>query len=278
MKNNDMNTIADLNLNAFTQSSFFQNVISYTPKLLAAALILLIGWLAATILAKLTKSLFLKIGIDSFHKKNQAELPDDEFLNNLTFSSILSKFVYWGVMLATLVATVETLGLSKLSAIFDQLLDYLPRLVSGIILLVIFFIIAGILKNTLRKKLRGLGLSYANFIGNSVYWLLIVVGFSMSLNHLQIETSLVSRIILVIMLSLCLTISIALGFSMKEISTKIIYSHYARDVFTIGTEIQINGESVTVVNVKATTTIVETIDGRRKFIPNSELMNTILEE
>ena len=102
------------------------SMVATLPKLLGCIIILILGYIVAKIVATVVKTAVSRVGIDKFGEK----LEDIDFIqkNNLKIkiSSILSKILYFFILLIFIVAATDVLGMPALSDLFKNMLNYIP--------------------------------------------------------------------------------------------------------------------------------------------------------
>ncbi len=122
-----------------------QQVVAFTPRLLGAAVLLLVGWLIALAVAAFTKGVLNRTKLDN---RIAAGITGREDIPQL--EKLISGLVFWSIMLLTIVAVLQTLELEvasrPLNNLLDQLIGFLPKLVGAGILLGVAWLIATIVK------------------------------------------------------------------------------------------------------------------------------------
>jgi hypothetical protein len=139
--------------NIFTDIT--QMIGNYVPNLLGAIAILAIGWIVASIIARVVKSILKKTEIDD---KIAAKFNAEGSKKPFQLEHTISRGVFWFLMLFVLVAFFQALQLTiitePLNNLLDQVLSYLPQVLGAGAL----FLIAWLLATVLRKLIvTGLG-------------------------------------------------------------------------------------------------------------------------
>ena len=120
-----------------------QDTWSYLPSLLAALAILVLGWLASTVLGALVRG-----GIRRTTAGDKAVqwVRGEEPAPPMDVASIAGRLAFWIGMLFVLVAFFQVLNLTlvtePLNALLAQVAEFLPRLIGAAILLVIAWVVA----------------------------------------------------------------------------------------------------------------------------------------
>ncbi|MGB3562546.1 MAG: hypothetical protein WBC09_05740, partial [Thermoanaerobaculia bacterium] len=128
------------NLGASLQESFSTMVAgmsSYLPHLVAALAILIVGWLLALVISKVVRAALRRTTLDNkiagWVRAEGEAVPDIE--------PAISRIVFWLVMVFVLMAFFSALKLTvvtgPLDSFLDEIFQYLPRILSaGLLLLV----------------------------------------------------------------------------------------------------------------------------------------------
>ncbi|MDF1500142.1 MAG: mechanosensitive ion channel [Anaerolineales bacterium] len=184
-------------------NQFLNQVLSYVPLLLGAGVLLLVAWLLATALRFIVIRLLQASKLDE-RLSTQADI---EVTDQQAISSTLGNVVYWLVLLLFLPAVLGALGLQGLlepvQGVVDDILGYLPNLLSAALILLIGWLASRIARQIITNLLASVGvdrigeragfeaalggqrLSYV--IGTIIYVLIIIPIIIAALNALQIE-------------------------------------------------------------------------------------------
>ncbi|MEQ9486326.1 mechanosensitive ion channel [Coleofasciculus sp. F4-SAH-05] len=204
-----------------TQAGFqgiVQNLSNFVPNLIAAILILIVGWIVALIAKSITKGLLNRTRIDNqiaqwFAGGQQgAEVPPIE--------KWIASAVYWIIIVFTVVAVLQTLKLEVVSLplnnFLDQILIFLPKIFGAAILLGVAWLLASLVKLLTTRGLRALGLderlgeqfsetppsaagetqrqtnqfSLSETMGNALYWFIFLLFLPSILSTLGLEGTL----------------------------------------------------------------------------------------
>ncbi|MBN3893615.1 MAG: mechanosensitive ion channel [Nostoc sp. JL31] len=184
-----------------------QQLILFTPRLLGAVAILLVGWLIAAIAAALTQGILKRTNIDNRIAAGitgRQDVPQVE--------KLLSSLVFWSIILLTAVAVLQTLDLEiasqPLNNFLNQLIGFLPKLVGAGILLAAAWFLATIVKIITVRSLQAFNLderlnpepedrapslnqlSLSETIGNALYWFIFLLFLTPVLEALTLQQAL----------------------------------------------------------------------------------------
>ena len=118
--------------------------VAWLPNLLAAIVILIIGWIVGRLLGAGVAALLDRLGIDdalartSVGKAIVRQYGGDGSRGIVTFFDLL---VRWFVYLIAIVAAANALNLAFLTALFTTIIAYLPFIAAFVIILIVGFIV-----------------------------------------------------------------------------------------------------------------------------------------
>jgi len=164
------------------------------PRILGAILILIVGWIAAV---------FVRAGVRRLLAAAQlngriAETTEQKF----DLESGLSAGAFWLIILITLIGVFNSLDLVLASGPFEvlvkQIAAYLPRLVAGVLLMLVAWFVAVALRAVVNRVLDASGwdekLSASagmqpmrKSVGNMLFWLVILLFVPAILNVLDLD-------------------------------------------------------------------------------------------
>lgn len=188
----------------FSLSSFVNNLGSFLPTLLGAILVLVVGLILAYVIAWAIKGILSKTGVD----ERIDSLVNSGSNSGISVAKWISDGVFWLIALLAVIGFLNALDLTvvsePLSNLVTTVLEYLPRLFSAGILLVVAWAIATIVKTLVNKALEGFNLDdrlaentgvdpRANSVrihetlGTALYWFVFLLFLPPVLNALNLN-------------------------------------------------------------------------------------------
>lgn len=182
---------------------FTETTGSYIPRILGALAIFIIGWLIALILSSLLRKVLQRMSLNSrlarWISTKEEEKPVD-------LEKGIAKLLFYLILLFVLVASFQTLGITLITEPINNLLNalfmYAPQLLGSLVLVVIAWVVAKVMKMIVEK-----GLTVAKFnekIGDKagveaeklpmsktlselVFWMVLLMFFPAILSTLGLE-------------------------------------------------------------------------------------------
>ena len=211
-----------------------QEIMRILPGILAAVLLLLVGWLLAKIFSRLITRLFRLLHFD----KLASRINELQWMQKAEYkivpSKIIGKFVYWVILLLFIITATDTLGWVAVSQSFNQLITYLPQLFGAIIIFVVGFYLSNLIKDFIKTTLQSFEIASASLLAETAFYIIMIIVSITALEQAGVETSLLTSNITLIIGSFLLAFAVAFAISSREIFKNILSSYYGRGNFHVG--------------------------------------------
>ncbi|MEM7323171.1 MAG: hypothetical protein AAF531_08805 [Actinomycetota bacterium] len=186
----------------------FDGLIGFLPNLIGFLLILFIGWIVARVISNLAKRLFTAINLD--HYLDRAGIGGPlERAGYADSGRFVAKILYYTVMLLVLKVAFGALGIDALNEPFDQLIEWIPKAIVALVLI----IVGGIVANVVRDLVSGItsGQTYSELVTNIAgigVWLIFGLA---ALDQAQIASDLIDTLTTALFASLSAIMIIKFG-------------------------------------------------------------------
>jgi len=191
-------------------------------------------------------------------------------------SLLLAKAVFWIVLLFIVKNAAARVGVQDVTLLIDSVIAFLPKVVTSAIIMLVGFMVADVVQNAVKNALEAVGLDYAKSLANILLGFIFVLVLTVALSQLGIETVLLNASVKIILGALGLAAAISLGLGLKGLAKGVVSGVYARDIYKVGTEIEIEGELAKVAGVGPVTTKLQRKDGGFIMVPNEELITKVV--
>lgn len=132
-------------------------ILSILPNILAAILIIAIGWLIAQLVRKIVTNLVVSAGVDQLGSRFGLSEGDD----SPSLSWIIGTIVYVLILIPVAIAGLEALRIQAISepaiAMLDQVLNALPKIFTATLILIIAYFIAQYISEFVSNILSNVG-------------------------------------------------------------------------------------------------------------------------
>lgn len=192
------------------------------PKIIAFGVILVIGWLIASLIAKGIVALLHMVRFNELATRSGFSGFVQKMGTESDASGLIATIVKWFIQLIVLVVAFDALGLPAVSDVLRQLLLWLPNLVVALVVLMI----GGLAANALGKIVRG-ATDEAGFdnpdllakIASIAVWAFAIL---IAVNQIGVATTLVNTLFMAVVGALALAFGLAFGLGGRETAAEIL--------------------------------------------------------
>lgn len=248
-----------------------QTIMSALPNIIGAFFLLIIGWIIAKIMSFVVRKGLVVLGFDKLAKKINADELLDRANINTAASTIVSKFVYWVLILLFFVTASDTLGWVVVSSSISDLIAYLPRLFSAIVLFVIGFYIASFVRKGIKGVLQSLSVASSQVISNIAFYIIVVIITLTALDQAGVDTAILTSNVTIVIGGIVIAFAVSFGIGSRDILSNILSSFYSRKNFVVGDVITIGDVTGTITTIDNTSCIIKTSKGKT-VIPVKRLL------
>jgi small-conductance mechanosensitive channel len=237
-----------------------------------AFIVFLMGWILAKVLSRVVFEMLNRMKFDHLAEKLNAK----EFMEKanliMTPAGLVSKFLYWLVMLLVFTTVSDMLGWTRVSIEISKLLSYLPNLFFAVVFFVIGTYIAQFIRNIITGATATLGISAGKIIGNIVFYFLFIIVIIASLDQAGMDTAIISSNLLLIIGTVLLSSGIAYGVASIEFVRNILAGFFTRKIYKVGQSIEIDGEKGRIMDITNVALTLQKPNGDLMLIPTSMLV------
>ncbi len=267
-------------LNAFPAFGMLEQMlidfIQVLPKIALALIILIVGWILAKIIAGVFRKLLVKTPLDEAAEKlNAIDLVQKTNIKVIP-STVLSKIIYYILLLFSVVAAADVLSMDAISDLITDIISFIPRLlVAGIVLMIGIFI-ADFIKDIITTICQSLGIPSAKMIGGFVFWFIFLTALVSAMGQAGIETDFIMSNLSLLLAGGVFAFALGYGIASRDMMANFLASFYTKDKVTIGDKITLDGVTGEVIDMDNNSLTLQSED-RRIFIPLKKLSSENLE-
>ena len=265
-------------LNSLNQ--FFAQVIEAIPHIIAAGIILLIGyiigravgWAIAKILDKMNfENTISKTGVGQAVSRS-----------GWSMSRIISTAARWFIYIFFITAAVNALQFTQLSEALQSIWLWIPNLIAFIIIIIIGSIIADFVGNWAQRELPARGVPGGKIIGLGAKGILYAIVFVTAITQLQIGAGILNMVIAALVWGIAGAIAIGLGvglaYALKDLLPSLIYGvTNVRSILKPGQKVKFNGRVGTIKQAGAFHIILEDDKGVTIVVPTKHIAEKEIE-
>ena len=243
------------------------------PNLLGGIIVLLIVLLLARLISGGIERLLRTISFDKFAERVHIT----RFLQqaNITVSPsfIIGRFIYWVFILLIISSAAETLNWIPVSYQIQRFLEYLPHFVTAVIILIVGWYFATVIRDFLRRSMGSLGISAGRVLSTAIYYLLFIMIALTALEQARVDTRILSTNLLIIISSVMLAAAISYGFASRDVLSNILAGFFNKRTFQKGMTIEVDDVRGIIMEVTNISVTLQINENERVVIPSQILLN-----
>lgn len=164
------------------------SVATFVPKFVAFLAILIIGYFVAKAIQKILDKVLERVGFDRAVERGGVRQALAR--SRYDASDILSKLVFYALMLFILQLAFGVFGSNPISDLIYAVIAFLPKVFVAVVIVVVTAAVAAAVKEVVEASLGGL--SYGRALAGAASGAVLVVGLFAALNQLQIAPEIVN--------------------------------------------------------------------------------------
>ncbi len=196
----------------------WDKTISFLPELIAALIVVIVGFFIANGLGILTEKIVNLLKIDNILEKMGFNRLISRTSLRLKTGRFLGGVVYWLVAVAFLITAADILNLDAVSVFLQKILNYLPNLIVAVLILVATFYFANFLKNVVRHSAKAAKMEESDLLGSITWWVIVIFGFTSALTQLSISPDTMSFLGKSMIAMLALAGALAFGLGGRDLA------------------------------------------------------------
>lgn len=237
--------------------------VSYLPWLIAALLVLLIGWRVARLLR--TASMKAARGLNTLLRRFGTRAKDKgRSATELTpvLVRLIGNIVFWLTILVSITLAARIAQLDMFTEWLSQIVTWLPAVLVGGLILLAGFLVSTVARDTVSAALESTGSQQSEILGLAVQIAIFTAAMVIGLNQVGIDVSFLTTLFGVIVGGVLLGISLAFGLGARVYVSNILGAHQARDQLERGQTVRIGDIEGQVIEFTSTAVILATESGR----------------
>jgi hypothetical protein len=258
--------------------AFATEIATSAPKIIAAAILLIIGLVVGKIIARVVertaKKILKKANLQSISESRVIE----ETVGKIDSAHLIAATVKWFVYLFFIVAAINELQLQQLTTALTSLWLWIPNVLAFVMIVIIGSIIANYVIKWINHELVTHNYGESRYIGIGVKIVIYSIVFAVGLTQIGIGQSVIPTLVSAFSWSIAAAIgtaiAIGLGFTLKDVLPTVIAGTSGhRSIYKVGQAIRIGDISGTITSSEMFHIIVTNEKNESVVIPTKDLMN-----
>lgn len=204
--------------------------ITFLPLLVGAILVLVIGWIIAVAVGNLVKHALKALKInDVFDRITGLKSAVQRAGFELNVAGFVGGIVKWFLIIVSLLAATDILGLTGVSVFLNQVVAYIPNIVVATVMIIAGTIFANFVQKIAKASAETAKLPHGSGAAAIVKWAVLIFTFLAALIQLGIAPELLQTLFTGFVALLAIAGGIAFGLGGKNVAERAL-GHLERDI------------------------------------------------
>jgi len=234
-------------------------ITAYLPRVMMAALVLLLGWLLARLFRLLVVRAVGKLDHlwQSFiSRQGMGHLPPRQ-----PPVKIVGELIFWLVLLIFVTLSAEILGLSIFGLWLKEIISYLPLIASGLLIILIGFVVSSLSRDLVVSAANTSGSTHGDILGRATQFAILFVAIIIGVDQIGIDIAFISIVAGIVLASLLGGIALAFGLGARTHVSNIIAANQLRQIYQLGDKVRIGDIEGRIIDIMVSRVIIETETG-----------------
>lgn len=241
-------------------SAFLGKASQFLPKLIGALLLLLVGWLIARLLRSIGTNVVMTV--ERVLSQSSIARTGASVKLPLISARLLGGILFWLVLLFFVTAATEVMGLGIFTSWLAQLVGYLPTVAAGGLIIVVGVLAARMARQLVEAAPIGEVRAQRELLGRMVQAVILITAILVGADQIGVRVTFVVIMAAVIVAALVGAAALSVSLASRSYVANLIGSHYLRQTYAIGQQVRVDGYEGKILEMSATSLVLETRDGR----------------
>ncbi|MEM7151363.1 MAG: hypothetical protein AAF799_00905 [Myxococcota bacterium] len=243
------------------------------PSLISGVVVLLVGWLAAVVARSVCARVLGMTRLDAAVGSTRLARILDAFSEGLTPSRAVASLVYLAVLLMTVMAAADVLGLEAVGSVVGAALGYVPSVLSALLVFAVGAYAAGAARRAVGAVLHEMNSPMASTLESATELGLLGLTVLIAVNLLGIDISFVTSSLGLVLGVVLATIAFLFAWSMRKPAEEIIANYYLRRLVRLGDEVALGTIRGTAERFCPLGLLVRDGEGNQHFVPARHVLD-----
>ena len=241
-------------------STMIKSLIGFMPQLIGAFSIIVLGWIVARLMKALTVKAF--VSLDRFSTLvGLGKISAGRRLNPAILT-IVGNVAFWLVILIFLTAAANLLGLTLFAGWLDRVINHLPNLLSGALIIFAGYVFGNLVGDTVRTAAQTMAIAQREILARAAQIFTVTTMILIGIDQIGIDITVLVTIVAISVGALFGGVAIAFSLGSSTLVSNLIGAHYLSKDYRVGKTISVGDISGTIIEVSSVAVILETGEGR----------------
>ena len=241
-------------------STMIKTLIGFMPQFIGAFALILLGWIIARLIRAVTVKAF--VSLDRFSTFVGIGKVSAGHRLNPSILTIVGNVAFWLVILIFITAAANLLGLTLFAGWLDRVINHLPNLLSGALIIFAGYVFGNLVGDTVRTAAQTMAIGQREILARSTQIFTVTTMILIGIDQIGIDITVLVTFIAISVGALLGGVAIAFSLGSSTLVSNLIGAHYLSKDYRVGEAISVGGISGTIAGVTSVAVILETEEGR----------------
>jgi len=249
-----MDALADSLFNAGTE------IVTYIPRLMTAAVVIIAGWL----IARLLKAVMTRLvkGLDNLWHRIIVRKELAGVQGRYPPTKVIGEIVFWFLILLFSSLAADILGLTVFVSWISQVVSFFPVLIAGAVIIVAGIILSSIMRDFVASAAISAGARQAELLGRITQVIILLTSIVIGIDQIGIKITFLSLIAAILLSTTLGAVALAFGFGAKKHVANIIAGHNISRRYRTGDSIRIRDIEGKIIKIESSCLVIDTAEGQ----------------
>jgi len=203
-------------------NDIIDRLINFIPSLIAALVILVVGWIIAVLLSALVDKLLRVVGLKSATEKSGLDPWLSKIGIKMDSIALLGGLVKWILIIVSFMAAVDVLGMPSVKTFLNNAVNYLPSVMAAAAILLIGGVLANFLSEVVRGAVAAAEIGHEKMISGVARYAVWIFAFIAAFVQLGIAANLLQLLFTGLVAMLAIAGGLAFGLGGKDMAAKVL--------------------------------------------------------
>ncbi|MDH3734381.1 MAG: mechanosensitive ion channel [Gemmatimonadota bacterium] len=253
------------------------SIVAQTPRVIVGIVLIIVAVLVAKFIERLVRGFLTRVKFDEGLKRVGVDSALRRVGLQRSVSRVLSRAVYFLLLLLFFKTASDGLGLSAISDAIGGFLAYLPNLVAAALIMIIGSVAAQTAGKAVSGAAENSGIEFSSTLGTVVTAVLMFVLGMMAIGQLRVDTDIIRVVTMGALGGLALAFGLSFGLGSRDVTRNILAGFYARKTFEMGEPLRI-GDTVGRLTAITPTQTILTDGDEMVAVANSAFLEEVVRQ
>lgn len=193
-------------------NAMWDQLVGALPRIGLAFAILILGWILAKLLRRLSVKLLRALRVDDVAERAGIEGFLMQGGVKQTTVSLIAITVYWMILIGSFVAFLTVLGLRTAATLLDRMVLFIPNIILAVLILLVGAVLARLVGTVAYTYLNNIGSNAAGPLSALARYSMLIFVIALAAEQLAVNSEILVSGFRIAFGALCAALAIAFGF------------------------------------------------------------------